>query len=78
MSFVRHLSARAILVAVAVVASIAPSFAETRVALVIGNSAYINAPRLPNPVNDASDVAASLKRSGFETIVATRPPWMNP
>jgi formylglycine-generating enzyme required for sulfatase activity len=45
--------------------------AETRVALVIGNSAYQNAPRLPNPSNDAADVAATLKRSGFETILAT-------
>jgi hypothetical protein len=47
------------------------SYAETRVALVIGNGAYQNAPRLPNPSNDAADVAASLKRSGFETILAT-------
>jgi hypothetical protein len=49
----------------------APSFADTRVALVIGNGAYQNAPRLPNPPNDATDVAAALKRSGFETILAT-------
>lgn len=45
--------------------------ADTRVALVIGNSAYQNAPRLPNPVHDAVDVAASLKRLGFETTLAT-------
>jgi uncharacterized caspase-like protein len=45
-----------------------PSRAETRVALVIGNGAYQNAPRLPNPPNDAADVTAALKRSGFETI----------
>ena len=43
--------------------------AERRVALVIGNGAYKNAPRLPNPTNDAQDVAASLKRNGFDTIV---------
>ena len=49
----------------------APSFAENRVALVIGNGAYEHAPRLPNPANDAADVAASLKRSGFDTILAT-------
>lgn len=48
-----------------------PSRADTRVALVIGNGAYQNAPRLPNPPNDATDVAAALKRSGFETILAT-------
>jgi hypothetical protein len=46
-----------------------PALAEKRVALVVGNGAYQNAPRLPNPKNDAEDVAAALKRSGFETIV---------
>jgi phosphate transport system substrate-binding protein len=49
----------------------APAFAETRVALVIGNGAYKNAPRLPNPANDANDVATALRRSGFDTILAT-------
>ena len=48
-----------------------PAYADNRVALVIGNGAYQNTPRLPNPSNDAADVAASLKRSGFETILAT-------
>src|SRR3982074_3831053 len=43
--------------------------AETRVALVIGNGAYQNAPRLPNPRNDAEDVAAAFRRSGFDTIL---------
>jgi hypothetical protein len=49
--------------------SVMPSHAEKRVALVIGNGAYASAPRLPNPRNDAEDVAVALKRSGFETIV---------
>ncbi len=49
---------------------VVPGHAEKRVALVIGNGAYKNAPRLPNPRNDAEDVAAALKRTGFETIVA--------
>src|ERR1700674_2954874 len=48
---------------------IVPSHAEKRVALVIGNGAYTTAQRLPNPRNDVEDVAAALKRSGFETIV---------
>ncbi|MBR0744012.1 caspase family protein, partial [Bradyrhizobium japonicum] len=39
--------------------------AETRAALVIGNSAYQSVPFLPNPVNDASDVSAVLKKLGF-------------
>ena len=47
----------------------APAIADKRVALVIGNSAYRNTPRLPNPANDAQDVAAALTRSGFETML---------
>jgi len=47
----------------------APALADNRVALVIGNGAYGNAPHLPNPSHDAEDVAASLKRTGFQTIV---------
>jgi uncharacterized caspase-like protein len=39
-----------------------------RVALVIGNSAYREADRLPNPVSDARGVAAALKGLGFETV----------
>ena len=45
------------------------AFAEKRVALVIGNGAYASATQLPNPKNDAEDVAAALRRDGFETIV---------
>ena len=39
-----------------------------RVALVIGNGAYRHAPVLENPVNDAGDVAAALKKLGFEVV----------
>jgi len=42
-----------------------PAWAEPRIALVIGNAAYPSAP-LKNPANDASDMAAALKRLGFE------------
>lgn len=42
-----------------------------RVALVIGNSAYENAPPLENPVNDATDMAAIFKQLGFEVILRT-------
>jgi hypothetical protein len=49
----------------------APSHADKRVALIIGNGAYARAPHLPNPAHDAEDVAAALKRIGFETIVGT-------
>jgi len=42
-----------------------------RVALVAGNSAYRNVPELPNPANDAGDVAAALNRLGFSvTLIA--------
>jgi hypothetical protein len=38
-----------------------------RLALVIGNSAYKDAP-LPNPVNDAADMAKALEASGFTVL----------
>ena len=41
---------------------------ERRVALVIGNSSYSNAPVLPNTVNDARDMAVSLRKVGFEVV----------
>src|SRR3954453_2068495 len=43
-----------------------PARAERRVALVIGNSAYVNAAGLRNPRNDAADMAETLKKLGFE------------
>ncbi len=43
-----------------------PAQAERRVALVIGNSAYVNANALRNPRNDATDFADTLKKVGFE------------
>src|ERR1700761_1155532 len=45
-----------------------PAFAETRVALVIGNGAYLHSANLPNPQNDAADVTAALKKSQFDVI----------
>ncbi|MBV9462470.1 MAG: SUMF1/EgtB/PvdO family nonheme iron enzyme [Bradyrhizobium sp.] len=47
------------------------AWAEKRIALVIGNGAYVNAPRLPNPPHDADDVAAALKNIGFDVIRGT-------
>lgn len=40
--------------------------AEKRVALVVGNSAYQHTAPLENPKNDAADMAAALRRLGFE------------
>ncbi|MCA0420890.1 MAG: caspase family protein [Proteobacteria bacterium] len=41
---------------------------ERRVALVIGNSSYRNAPVLPNTVNDARDMVVALRKVGFEVV----------
>jgi tetratricopeptide (TPR) repeat protein len=46
----------------------APTPAEVRVALVIGNGRYANAGSLPNARNDAETIAATLKRIGFTTV----------
>lgn len=47
-----------------------PPASETRVALVIGNSTYKDAP-LKNPVNDATDMAAALRDLGFAVDLHT-------
>ena len=44
------------------------ALAEKRVALVIGNSAYLHAPQLANPKNDAGDMGAKLSGLGFEVV----------
>lgn len=43
---------------------------EKRIALVIGNSAYENVARLPNPANDAKAMSQFLNSAGFEVIAA--------
>ncbi len=45
-----------------------PAFAEKRVALVVGNSAYQNVSPLPNPKNDAILMANTLSRLGFVMV----------
>jgi uncharacterized caspase-like protein len=45
-----------------------PAWAAKRVALVLGNSAYQNVARLPNPVNDGAAIAATLKAAGFDVV----------
>ena len=44
------------------------AYAAGKVALVIGNGAYVNANPLPNPTNDASDISAALQALGFTVI----------
>jgi hypothetical protein len=51
--------------------SLALRGAEQRVALVIGNANYMNAPQLANPDNDAQSMAQFLNKAGFEVIAAT-------
>lgn len=49
--------------------TLVPDEAEARrVALVVGNGAYRNAPALPNPPNDSRAVADALRDLGFEVI----------
>ena len=48
---------------------VAPASAEKRVALVVGNSAYVHAAVLPNPMNDAGDMAKALTEVGFDVIL---------
>ena len=48
--------------------SLLPAATESRIALVIGNGSY-DFGRLKNSVNDANDMAATLKKLGFSVIL---------
>lgn len=74
LSRVRWLAAAGLATLVLVAQAQSPAPAKTtvpaklpRLALVIGNGAYPG-DALPNPPNDAADMAALLKQSGFEVI----------
>jgi uncharacterized caspase-like protein len=70
MAIVARLAATLMIVATVFAANAgAPALADKRVALIIGNGAYQNAPQLPNPPNDARDVAKALKDIGFDVIL---------
>ena len=47
------------------------SFHQTRLALVIGNSKYLDPPRLKNPANDAQAIVIALRDLGFEVTLVT-------
>jgi uncharacterized caspase-like protein len=49
-----------------------PAFAEKRVALVLGNSAYRNVAPLANPINDSAKIASTLKEAGFDVVDSRR------
>ena len=56
--------------ALVLLASASVALAAGRVALVVGNSTYAHIARLPNPENDAADMAAVLQRLGFDVTTA--------
>ena len=60
---------RTIMLAVSVFAVVSSAFASQRAALVIGNGAYRSVTPLVNPANDASDMAASLGRIGYDVTL---------
>ncbi|MBN8978754.1 MAG: caspase family protein [Rhizobiales bacterium] len=68
----RLICTRALLgVAVALLTVVAsPALAEKRIALVVGNNDYRNVPKLQKAVNDARAMGDTLKKLGFEVMVA--------
>ena len=68
MNLLESFKLRPFFLAAALLLMCQPAWAEKRVALVIGNSAYQNVAPLPNPVNDGTVIAATLKDAGFEVV----------
>jgi hypothetical protein len=66
MKAIRVVAALVSILASMVLPEISSVQAARRVALVIGNSDYKSAPRLENPKNDATDLAAVLEGLGFQ------------
>ncbi len=44
------------------------AWADKRVALIVGNSAYQTVPQLPNPARDAAAVAKMFRDAGFDSV----------
>lgn len=65
----RPILARIALAMLAMVLGAELARAETRVALVIGNSKYVSADALKNPANDAAIVTAALSTIGFNVVL---------
>ena len=68
MSFCTQIRLFALVLGALLVLTAEPASATKRVALVVGNSTYQNAPLLPNPANDAAAIAATLKGAGFDVV----------
>src|SRR5215471_10481698 len=67
----RGLSAAALAIGLMLIPNCDSAFAaDRRVALVIGNSSYQNAPILANPAKDAEAMAESFKVAGFDVVTA--------
>jgi hypothetical protein len=64
---------RSFFIAILFLSSIVEANAEGRIALVVGVSNYEHAGRLPNTLNDAKDMAAALKRLGFDVEILLDP-----
>ena len=62
----RRICVAAAAAAVMAVCSVVPALAQSRVALVIANSAYQNAPPVATAAADAGLVATALKTAGFD------------
>jgi Caspase domain len=68
----RHLPSLLLPVLVAALLALSVrAHAQTRIALVIGNSAYQKVANLANPAHDAQDVSESLRRLGFTVNTVT-------
>jgi uncharacterized caspase-like protein len=65
----RQFLARFLVAALALVCGVATAWADTRVALVIGNAAYADTTPLANTRNDATAVAAKLTAIGFDVAL---------
>jgi hypothetical protein len=63
-----YLKLRGFFLAAALLLACQPASAAKRVALVLGNSAYQNVAKLPNPVNDGAAIAATLTSAGFDVV----------
>jgi uncharacterized protein len=58
-----------LLVLTAIFLGAGPSYADKRVALVVGNGAYVGQSALKNPANDARDMSAALETLGFQVFL---------
>src|SRR5437762_2299765 len=68
----RRLIASVLIVFAGIGLAAQPALADKRVALVIGNSAYQNAPKLPNPAGDAAAIADQFRSAKFDVVELKR------